>query len=812
MTNKLIKKVIAFLLGLVFILINFNANCYAGDQDINIFFNQPKKNKSIIGNTISNFINEAEQSIDLAVYDINNDEIINALLQKAKEGIQIRVIVDAKKPTKTEDIERYDEMRIAIEKLRLGSDNILNTQDDIMVFSDSPIFSYKNNSAFPYIKTTIGKTITEGNIIAEGEKKDEDVYYASQGDMHNKFIIVDSEKILTGSANFTKTAENHQQNLVLIKSREIAKEFNNEFNEMWGGNQKKPNPLEANFGKRKKKHEQHFFKVGEIPVEIYFSPQDKVVDKICSELEKNANQNIYFGIFSFSYEPLINIMEKKFTDNSEFYIEGTFDSMAWTQKWSASKIILDNWVRKPVIYKDDIVGKFHSKYMIVDAGTSSEPTVITGSANWSKNSNNDSDENLLIIKNEKIANKYFEDIQEFNINFKEIPKPIDPKTKFKWNVVGSMIKNRSYFNSVIMDGKIWSYFGLKNNLVKRMCNDKNEIIVENMPSREKGDFWENLESYDLKTQKTDLYEPHDKSGKNIGLFGFDLYPTVDKDGKKIYLTLGGFSGDWFKHDGVYALDRNIVKSIDNLGIKLNDMYKMKSYNTKKMTYKGKEILLLELAIRETEMYAYRMLLEVNDKLNFDLHESVNHKTVDAIDGCIVGDVFYGFKEDYMSTVGLSITAEGKLKFSEKQIIKLNFGEAYGFRIISYENLIFRIGGFVGGLPSKEVYIYDTDSQKWYKGPKLNNARANFTTLIDSNKLYVLGGLAPEDTKQEIECLEINKEELLNKCDEYKVYEKLYIYNYDENNMLKTIADGKGNILVSFTYDLLGNLTEIKKGE
>ena len=40
---------------------------------------------------------------------------------------------------------------------------------------------------------------------------------------------------------------------------------------------KKPNPLEANFGKRKKKHEQHFFKVGEIPVEIYFSPQDKVV-------------------------------------------------------------------------------------------------------------------------------------------------------------------------------------------------------------------------------------------------------------------------------------------------------------------------------------------------------------------------------------------------------------------------------------------------------------------------------------------------------------------------------------------------------
>ncbi|GGE06933.1 hypothetical protein GCM10011571_05140 [Marinithermofilum abyssi] len=44
--------------------------------------------------------------------------------------------------------------------------------------------------------------------------------------------------------------------------------------------------------------------------------------------------------------------------------------------------------------------------MIVDVDTSSDPTVITGSTNWSANGNDSNDENLLFIHDAAVANQY----------------------------------------------------------------------------------------------------------------------------------------------------------------------------------------------------------------------------------------------------------------------------------------------------------------------------------------------------------------------------------------------------------------------
>jgi phosphatidylserine/phosphatidylglycerophosphate/cardiolipin synthase-like enzyme len=54
----------------------------------------------------------------------------------------------------------------------------------------------------------------------------------------------------------------------------------------------------------------------------------------------------------------------------------------------------------------------HDKYAVIDAlNPKSDPTVITGSHNWSSAAENDNDENTLIIHDSLIANLYLQDFK-----------------------------------------------------------------------------------------------------------------------------------------------------------------------------------------------------------------------------------------------------------------------------------------------------------------------------------------------------------------------------------------------------------------
>jgi hypothetical protein len=62
--------------------------------------------------------------------------------------------------------------------------------------------------------------------------------------------------------------------------------------------------------------------------------------------------------------------------------------------------------------------QLHHKYAIADANvTASDPTILTGSHNWSSNAEDNSDENTLIIHDATIANIY---LQEFTERFNEL--------------------------------------------------------------------------------------------------------------------------------------------------------------------------------------------------------------------------------------------------------------------------------------------------------------------------------------------------------------------------------------------------------
>ena len=237
--------------------------------------------------------------------------------------------------------------------------------------------------------------------------------------MHNKFAIFDSRDpeptndwVWTGSWNWTSTELNWRNNSVEINDPSLAQTYQDEFEEMWGSDTDTPNSSNAKFGSNKTDNTSHAFSIGGIPVGLYFSPADQTESKIINAIA-SADSSIYFAILSFTSDGIFNSIEQRhsigMTDIrgiiNDYNVQGSeFTNL---QNLSDSEV-----------FAFDIGGTLHHKYGLVDAASaSSDPVVITGSHNWSRNANESNDENSLIIHDIYIANQF---MQEFKKRYNEL--------------------------------------------------------------------------------------------------------------------------------------------------------------------------------------------------------------------------------------------------------------------------------------------------------------------------------------------------------------------------------------------------------
>ncbi|WP_202709288.1 phospholipase D-like domain-containing protein [Sporosalibacterium faouarense] len=442
-------------------------------EAINVYFNKSALTEYAISGNEANYnvnleerlihrISEAKVSIDMATYEINLPRVVDALINKASEGVKIRIIADAKEIDESNFDERYALMRIYLEKMLRGKDGRVGTTDDIAIFSDSPIFAVKESNLrdqynlplsfndVKNVKLMINDDVVSGNLLSYGEQKKNNSFYAPNDQMHNKFVVVDDTWVWTGSWNFTITGlygseENmkngilggNQQHSVEIKSHELATIYETEFNEMWGSNDLIPNAEIANLHSRKSDNTVHKLSIGESKVEVYFSPGDNALGRMAEIIKNEADHSVYFEIFSWSDQRLLDEVKYKWEQSYEdskgiltgFDVKGLFDGSYWDQWWSASvdmtgrKGSMDSkgnknnrWANPAPVFPANEERKLHAKTMIIDADTDSNPTVIVGSTNWSNNGNYVNDENMLIIYDRKIVNQF---LQEFYARYKK---------------------------------------------------------------------------------------------------------------------------------------------------------------------------------------------------------------------------------------------------------------------------------------------------------------------------------------------------------------------------------------------------------
>ncbi|TDQ21880.1 phospholipase D-like domain-containing protein [Tenacibaculum caenipelagi] len=228
---------------------------------------------------------------------------------------------------------------------------------------------------------------------------------------HNKYIILLHKgkpiEVWTGSTNFTKGGIFGQSNVGhVIRDSNIAEEYM----KYWTRLSKNPDLKEL----RPKNDEHSPTPNGQLLNDItpIFSPRVdlSVLDWYGEQIEK-AKQSIGFTAAFGVNEEFAEIMSKE--DETLRYIllehEGkTFDTFKNTPNnrialgatLNGDEIKeegLKNWEEEHLTGLNDHVKYLHTKYLFVDPLTDN-PTLITGSANFSKASTHNNDENMVIIK------------------------------------------------------------------------------------------------------------------------------------------------------------------------------------------------------------------------------------------------------------------------------------------------------------------------------------------------------------------------------------------------------------------------------
>ncbi|MBP5215158.1 MAG: hypothetical protein J6039_01190 [Alphaproteobacteria bacterium] len=133
-------------------------------------------------NNLIKRIDKAKKSIDAAVYAINNEDIVKALIRAEDRGVKIRILTD-----------------------RLQA-------------------AHKNSKVYELWARGF-------NIRVHSKHKIE----------HNKFAVFDFKEVVTGSYNWTEPAsKKNSENCIFISSDEkTVREYHDRFNYLWQMNTKK---------------------------------------------------------------------------------------------------------------------------------------------------------------------------------------------------------------------------------------------------------------------------------------------------------------------------------------------------------------------------------------------------------------------------------------------------------------------------------------------------------------------------------------------------------------------------------------------
>lgn len=366
---------------------------------------QPWQGDKRLMNFLIDLIDNATASIDLCIYDLEHPAIGKALAKASKRGLRVRVVTDNYNRTDSKSLDP-----VMWELFREA--NIISIDDDGDIY-------YPDGR------------IEDNDLVNDG------------ADMHNKFAIIDAltpdpddDYVWTGSTNLTYTGGFNTNNTIVIKDSGVAQTYLMEFEQMWGSSGDKPNASKSAFHKDKKPIPPGLHWVGDIKVEIHFSPIDRnnskplMGDYISDLIRKETDHDISFSAFAFT--PSFSIAKTiwDITSDGSILLKGVIDGAFYSRYkkqnaiWASPEAQLGN----RSVFAANEMRKLHHKTIVIDAENpdpNDQAIVITGSYNFSRNADVNNDENSVIIYSDSIAALYHKEFMGIYGRAKrEIPQPV----------------------------------------------------------------------------------------------------------------------------------------------------------------------------------------------------------------------------------------------------------------------------------------------------------------------------------------------------------------------------------------------------
>ncbi len=311
---------------------------------------------NLLDDTLIAYINRADQSIDLAIYNFNTHNISNiadALNDAHTRGVNVRVVY-------------------------CGT---------------------TNNFAIPLLHRSIGRipspTTSEYAI------------------MHNKFVVIDAHHpdphrpvVWTGSMNLTHSSVNdYPNNVIIIQDQSLAKGYTLEFEQMFGSGGLQPDPVAARFGPFKTSSAPNDYIIGGRVVKSFFSPSDRVTAQLINQIE-SAHHEVFVNTMLITRTDIAMALRDQALASGDVRVLVNHPNDCTQQVVG----LLTNYLGAS-FRKYDESGMLHHKTMITDPLSPGPATAVwTGSHNWSNAAEMRNDENVLIIFDTTIANLY---LQEF---------------------------------------------------------------------------------------------------------------------------------------------------------------------------------------------------------------------------------------------------------------------------------------------------------------------------------------------------------------------------------------------------------------
>jgi hypothetical protein len=326
----------------------------------NGFTPEGQSSAAVVAETIDR-INGAQQSLDVAMYNNNRTDITNALKNASARGVRIRYVA------------ALDASNTALQPI----------------------------PAFPVL---LGNT---------------------EALMHDKFMVVDANLphqswVMSGSLNWTNQNINTDfNNTLFIQDQSLARAYTLEFEEMWGGQDVQPNPLNSRFGSAKRDNTPHHFVVGGHAVDSWFSPSDRTTAHIVENVY-TAEMEMLFATFSFTKDEIGDAVVDIFSNNIP--VRGMIENI------SDPGVEIDYLNSVGIDCRPHaITGDLHHKYAVIDAN-GSDPKVITGSHNWSVSAETANDENTLVLHDERLASLFKAEFekrwQENAVSIASVEQPV----------------------------------------------------------------------------------------------------------------------------------------------------------------------------------------------------------------------------------------------------------------------------------------------------------------------------------------------------------------------------------------------------